>query len=96
MNESGPRADRSMVLDGNAVGGLLREVFGDEMTAVPGQCAHCGNVAAIGTLHAFTQAPGVVLRCSVCANVVLRIVETPDSIYVDARGATYLRLARTR
>jgi hypothetical protein len=34
----------------------------------------------------------VVLRCSSCEQVVLRIVRTPEAIYLDARGAVYLRL----
>ena len=86
--------NRALMLDGNAVAGLLREVFALEMTASPTKCAHCGAVGALGTLLAFTQAPGVVLRCPACEQVVLRIVETADAIYLDARGAAYLRLER--
>ncbi|MGH2592777.1 MAG: DUF6510 family protein [Anaerolineae bacterium] len=86
--------NRELMLDGNAMAGVLQEIFGLEMTASPTECAHCGNVGEIGTLLAFTQAPGAVLRCSVCENVMLRIVETPDAIYLDARGAMYLRLER--
>ena len=65
------------------------------MTAVPSQCAHCGNVAEVGSTHAWMEGPGVVLRCSICHEVVLRIVETPTHHYVDARGAVYLRSPRT-
>ena len=86
--------NRALMLDGNAVAGLLREVFALEMTASPAKCAHCGAVGALGTLLAFTQAPGVVLRCPACEQVVVRIVETADAIYLEARGAAYLRLAR--
>jgi hypothetical protein len=86
--------NRACRLDGNAVAGLLQEVFAVEMTASPTVCAHCGRSGAVGTLLAFTQAPGVVLRCPGCEQVVLRIVETPDALYVDARGTLYLRLER--
>jgi hypothetical protein len=86
--------NRALMLDGNAVAGLLREVFALEMTASPTKCAHCGAVGALGTLLAFTQAPGVVLRCPACEQVMLRIVETADAIYLEARGAAYLRLER--
>jgi hypothetical protein len=94
MEEIQPDMNRMLMLDGNAAAGILHEIFGAEMTTVPGECAHCGNVAEMGRLLAFTQAPGLVLRCPACENVVLRIVQTPDSIYLDLRGATYLRLAR--
>ena len=33
-------------------------IFGAEMTAVPSQCAHCGNVAEVGTTHAWMEGPG--------------------------------------
>ena len=86
--------DRALMLDGNAAGGLLQEIFAEEMTASPTECANCGREGELGALLAFTQAPGVVLRCPACLQVVLRIVQTPDAIYLDARGAVYLRLAR--
>jgi hypothetical protein len=86
--------DRELMLDANAVAGILGEIFGTEMTAEPTECAHCGNQAEIGTLLAFIHGPGMVLRCAACNQVVLRIVQTPDAIYLDARGAVYLRLAR--
>jgi hypothetical protein len=88
--------NRELMLDANATAGLLYEIFGVEMTASPTKCAHCGNEGEIGTLLAFTQGPGIILRCSTCENIVLRIVQTPDEIILDARGAVYLRLARTK
>ena len=84
--------NRELMLDANATAGLLYEIFGVEMTAEPTECANCGREAEVGTLLAFTQGPGVVLRCSGCEGVVLRIVQTPDAIFLDARGAVYLKL----
>ena len=81
-----------LTLDGNAAAGMLQEIFAVEMTASPTECANCGRQGEIGTLLAFTQAPGVVLRCPACEAVMVRIVRTPNAIYLDARGAVYLRL----
>ncbi len=86
--------NRELMLDGNAVGGLFDELFGEEMTTAPGECAHCGHVADLGAFLAFTQGPGIVLRCPACEEIVLRIVKTDRFVYLDARGLTYLRLAR--
>jgi len=94
MDESTLDVNREMMLDGNAVGGMLLEIFGVEMTAVPAECASCGNVAEMGATLAYTQAPGIVLRCPACDSVVLRLVKTNDSVYLDARGAAYFRFAR--
>jgi len=84
--------DGALTLDGNAVAGLLEEVFGWEMTAAPSQCASCGHVGECGTLLAFVGGPGTVLRCSVCKEVVVRIVRTERGTYLDARGAAFFRL----
>ncbi len=83
-----------LVLDGNAAGGVLQEIFEVDMTASPTECANCGCRGEMGTLLAYMQSPGVVLRCPACLSIMLRIVETPDAIYLDARGVTYLHLAR--
>jgi hypothetical protein len=81
-------------LDANALAGKLEAMFGNDMTAVPGRCAHCGTVNMVGAMRAYTRAPGAVLRCPACDGVVLRIVETTAATYVDIRGAAYLRFER--
>ncbi len=86
--------NRELMVDGNAVAGLLRSVFGVEMTTAPAQCAHCGKVSPMGALLAFTHAPAVVLRCPFCENVVARVSATPHGNFIDLRGATYVRLSR--
>jgi len=94
MSDHSEDISRELMVDGNAVAGLLQDVFGLEMTASPAECANCGQVNELGALLAFIQAPGAVLRCPACEEVILRIVETPDAIYVDARGAAHIRLER--
>lgn len=84
----------ALTVDGSGVGGLLAEVFGAEMTAAPGQCAHCHTVSVVGTMRAYMRGPGVVLRCPACAEVMLRVARTPRGTMVDARGAAYLLIDR--
>lgn len=97
MNTAGADASRQEplieddVLDGNAAAGVLASAFGLEMTTVPGACAHCHTVSVVAQLRAYTRAPGVVLRCPACSEVVLRIVQTPTAILIDASGAAWLR-----
>ena len=95
MDNPQPDINRDLMLDGNAAAGLLQEIFSLEMTASPTECANCGRQGEVGTLLAFTRSPGAVLRCPACEQVMIRIVETPDAIYLDARGAVYLRLQRS-
>lgn len=89
-----PDTNTELMLDGNAMGGMLLEMFGVEMTAAQTECAHCGAESEMGALMAFTRAPGIVLRCPVCEQVMVRVVRTPDALYLDARGAVYLRISR--
>jgi Zn finger protein HypA/HybF involved in hydrogenase expression len=84
----------ALMLDANAAAGILCDVFNAEMTASPTECAHCGREGEVGTLLAFMQGPGVILRCPACESVMLRVVRTPDAIYPDTRGAAYLCLRR--
>ncbi len=82
------------VLDGNASAGRLSALFGADMTVVPGKCVHCGAVHMMAEMRAYVRAPGTVLRCPICDGVILRIVETDEATYVDARGMAYLRFER--
>lgn len=84
-----------LMVDGNAIAGALEMAFAGDVTAVPGRCAHCDAVNAIGAMHAYVRGPGAVLRCPACDGVVLRVVETTEATYVDLRGAAYLRFERT-
>ena len=79
----------AFMLDGNAVAGLLHEVFGTEMTTATGTCGNCGASAAVGAVHVFRSA-GVVLRCPHCGNVLVKIVERQTQICVDLRGLSAL------
>jgi hypothetical protein len=69
-------------------------VFGIDVTGSPGQCATCHTVSVMGTMRVYMRGPGVVVRCPACAEVVLRIVETPTATFLDVSGASYVRIAR--
>lgn len=92
MNSNQIDITDELTLDGNAAAGVLQEIFALEMTASPTECANCGREGELGSLMAFTQSPGIVLRCPACGQVMIRVVRTPNAIYLDARGAVYLRL----
>jgi len=94
MANSNADESENLVLDGNAVAGLLQAVFGREMTASMAECANCGNLAELGALMAFTQAPGTVLRCPACKEVMLRIVETPKGLIIEARGTAHFEMPK--
>jgi Family of unknown function (DUF6510) len=85
---------RDLMLDGNAIGGLLLDLFGLEMTDQEGVCGSCGAKETIARLHVYMHAPGIVVRCCHCEAVVMRIVRSPDRTWLDFSGISSLELRR--
>lgn len=81
-----------MRLDGNAAGGMLREVFALDVTAALARCAGCGSVGPMGALLEYGHAMGVVLRCPTCDNAVMRMTHTPGFIRIDPSGIAFLMI----
>ena len=44
-------------VDGNAIGGLLQEVFGTEMTAAASVCGTCGAASQVAELAVYLERP---------------------------------------
>jgi hypothetical protein len=82
----------ALMLDGNAVAGLLQEVFTVEMTMAIGTCDHCGASEPVGAVHVFRGA-GIVLRCPHCGGVLLKIVKNHGRVWMDFRGLRTLDVA---
>jgi Zn finger protein HypA/HybF involved in hydrogenase expression len=82
-----------MRLDGNAIGGLLREIFTMEMTTAVGTCAACGAVNEVGRLHVYVHAPGTVVRCPACEAVLMRVVRGRGRYWIEMSGTRTLELA---
>ncbi len=78
-------------LDGNAIGGLLQQVFGTEMTAARGTCGSCGTANVVARLYVYRQAPGTVVRCPACTAVLMVFVAKQGVTCVDTMGLASLR-----
>jgi len=79
-------------LDGNAAAGELSRIFAMDVTAAEGQCAHCGATKRFAEAHLYMQGPGLVARCAACEQVLLRLVNARQRVFLDVRGMTYLSL----
>jgi hypothetical protein len=85
--------DDMMPLDGNAAGGLLRELFASDVTGADIVCGGCGVAAPVGAMPLYGGAMGAILRCDHCDTAVLRMVRTPRGLWFDMRGARSLFVA---
>jgi Family of unknown function (DUF6510) len=83
-------SDAAIPLDGNAVAGLLREVFACEMTVAVVTCGGCGAAAPVGTARVFGGVMGAIFRCATCDTAVVRLARTPRGTWLDLRGARSL------
>jgi Family of unknown function (DUF6510) len=78
-------------LDGNAIGGMLIDVFGTEMTAASSTCGTCGAIRPVAELGVYMQAPGIVVRCRTCGTVLMVFVKAHGvSCVVDMAGMASL------
>jgi Family of unknown function (DUF6510) len=81
-----------LMLDGNAIAGLLQEVFAVDMTTAIGTCGGCGAAGPVGAAHVYRGA-GIVLRCPHCNNVLAKIVKNDPQVWIDFQGIRTLQVA---
>jgi hypothetical protein len=79
-------------IDGNALGGPMRELFSVDVTSAMTRCANCGRVGPMAQMRLFDHAPGIVARCPSCDAVVMRMVRGPGRAWLDMQGMSYLQL----
>jgi hypothetical protein len=79
------------MLDGNAVAGILGEIFCVDITVALAECASCGKHGPFGAVQAYCEGPGIILRCPYCENILMRVAKTPRGTYVDMRGMENFR-----
>ena len=80
-------------LDGNAAGGIMREIFPFEMTLVQATCTGCGATDAIGALAVYMHGMGTVVRCPSCDTVLIRVAHVKGRYYLDMRGVRVLQIS---
>jgi hypothetical protein len=81
----------ALMLDGNAVAGLLQEVFAVEMTTAIGRCGTCGATEPVGAVHVFRGA-GVVMRCPHCENALVTIVKDDTRVWIGFPGVLTIQV----
>jgi hypothetical protein len=82
-----------MALDGNAIGGLLMEVFAAEMTSAEATCAVCGAVRPLADTLVYLRGPGTVVRCRQCTSILMVISRVRGLNCVDLSGIAALDAA---
>ncbi len=81
-------------LDGNALAGLLGELAGMEPTTVRCVCGGCGSSAMVAEARLYVDAPGAVMRCPSCEEVLFVVVEADGRYVVGLDRLRSLELRR--
>jgi hypothetical protein len=79
-------------LDGNAAAGAFGALFGTDVTRAVIVCAGCGQQDVFARLSVYSHGPGVVVRCHGCEAVLARLVNAPDSTWLELSGSASWRL----
>jgi hypothetical protein len=74
-------------LDGNAAGGILRELFAFDVTTAIVICEGCDAEGEIAQARVYGGSMGALLRCAHCDTVMIRLTHTPRGFFLDMRGA---------
>ena len=81
----------ALMLDGNAIAGMLQEVCAVEMTMAMGTCGNCGATEPMGATHVFKGA-GVVMRCPHCDTVLAKVVRSDTRLWLSFPGMRALEV----
>jgi hypothetical protein len=85
-----------MELDGNAIGGLLRDIFGAEMTDAQAACATCGATGPVAQTVVYLRGPGTVVRCRNCTSLLMVISQVRGLNCVDLLGLAALEVNQSQ
>jgi hypothetical protein len=88
-----PARAAGAVVDGNVAAGMLSEMFVEDVTTARVTCANCGAARPLGALLVYVHGMGMVMRCTTCDSVVMRMARTPTRLWFDPTGARFLTMA---
>lgn len=77
-------------LDGNAIAGLLHDIFGKEMTSATAVCGTCGSAAALAGALVYPHLPGHVIRCRNCTGLLMVVTRIRGIHCLDLQGIAAL------
>lgn len=79
-------------VDGNALAGMLSDIFAFDVTTARGRCIACGEIAVLAQTMVYGGEQGYVARCSGCNDVLMVVVPEPHGTRVQMRGYSWLEV----
>lgn len=69
-------------VDGNAVAGLLSELFDGDVTVLVGVCGGCGSVASIAEAVVELDEAAAIVRCRSCTHTLFTVLRDGDAVKI--------------
>lgn len=91
LSQGAPFSSGDQPLDGYAAAGLLGQVFAVDLTVARLVCAGCSSANSLATLKLYGLPMGVILRCPVCNDCMIRAVLREPDCWLDMRGVSILQ-----
>lgn len=79
-------------LDGNALAGVLSEIFAFDATVASARCVSCGTVELLARAMVYGDPSGFVVRCASCGAVLATLVDGDGRRWVSLRGVSALEV----
>lgn len=73
-------------LDGNAMAGVMHDLFARDMTTTGYRCTGCGKTGVVAEMAVYMSGPGTVARCRDCDTILLILTERRGMYCIDAPG----------
>jgi len=80
-----------LLLGGDAATRLVQQLFVPDVTLAKVRCEACDCVSGVGALTVYAGPMGAVLNCADCDNVLMRVVDTPQGLWLEMSGTRSLR-----
>ena len=68
------------VVDGNAVAGMLWDVFGADVTVLVGVCGSCGAAARLAEAVVELDDVAAIVRCRGCTHTLFTVLRREDGV----------------
>lgn len=69
-----------VVVDGNALAGLLSELFDGDVTMLEGVCGGCGSRAPLADAVVEIDEAGAIVRCRGCTHTLATVLRDGDGV----------------
>ncbi|GAA1560130.1 hypothetical protein GCM10009789_11770 [Kribbella sancticallisti] len=74
------------IVDGNAMAGLMHDLFARDMTTVGYKCGSCGRTGVLAEMMVYMSGPGTVARCRDCDAILVMLTERRGMYCIDTPG----------